>query len=65
MIIRKKYRVEMGHIVHIGKRIGVDYSRTYSCYRGGEKHCGVCGTCNERKEAMRDAGLHDPTAYLQ
>ena len=46
----------MGHIVHIGKRIGVDYSRTYSCYRGGEKHCGVYGTCNERKEAMRDAG---------
>ena len=55
----------MGHIVHIGKRIGVDYSRTYSCYRGGEKHCGVYGTCNERKEAMRDAGLHDPTEYLQ
>lgn len=52
-------------IARIGKRIGVDYSRTYSCYRGGEKHCGVCGTCNERKEAMRDAGLHDPTEYLQ
>jgi 7-cyano-7-deazaguanine synthase len=52
-------------IARIGKRIGVDYSRTYSCYRGSEKHCGVCGTCNERKEAMRDAGIDDPTEYLQ
>ena len=44
-------------IARIGKRIGVDYSLTYSCYKGGEKHCGKCGTCVERSEALRDAGI--------
>lgn len=40
-----------------GKKLGVDYSRTYSCYKGGEKPCGVCGTCVERKEALAAAGI--------
>ncbi|MDE5814599.1 MAG: 7-cyano-7-deazaguanine synthase QueC [Muribaculaceae bacterium] len=44
-------------IARIGKRIGVDYRLTYSCYKGGEKHCGKCGTCVERMEALRDAGI--------
>ena len=44
-------------IARIGKRIGVDYSLTYSCYKGGETHCGKCGTCVERMEALRDAGI--------
>lgn len=46
-----------------GKKLGVDYSRTYSCYKGGEKHCGKCGTCRERREALREAGIPDPTIY--
>lgn len=50
-------------IAKIGKEIGVDYAKTYSCYKGGEKHCGKCGTCVERKEALRDAGILDPTVY--
>lgn len=40
-----------------GVRIGVDYSLTYSCYKGGAEHCGTCGTCVERREAMLAAGL--------
>lgn len=44
-------------IARIGKRIGVDYNLTYSCYKGGERHCGKCGTCVERMEALRDAGI--------
>lgn len=40
-----------------GAAIGVDYSLTYSCYKGGETHCGRCGTCVERREAMLAAGL--------
>lgn len=40
-----------------GCELGVDYSLTYSCYKGGEKHCGVCATCVERREAMIAAGL--------
>jgi 7-cyano-7-deazaguanine synthase len=50
-------------VAKIGKVLGVDYSKTYSCYKGGEKHCGKCGTCVERKEALRDAGIEDPTEY--
>lgn len=50
-------------IAKIGKQLGIDYSKTYSCYKGGEKHCGKCGTCVERKEALRDAGIEDPTEY--
>lgn len=50
-------------IAKIGKTLGIDYSKTYSCYKGGEKHCGKCGTCVERKEALRDAGIDDPTEY--
>lgn len=51
-------------IARRGAELGVDYSLTYSCYKGGEKHCGRCGTCVERKEAFADAGLTDPTEYI-
>lgn len=44
-------------IARLGVRLGVDYSMTYSCYKGGEAHCGRCGTCVERREAMLAAGL--------
>lgn len=40
-----------------GRELGVDYSLTYSCYKGGETHCGRCGTCVERREALLAAGL--------
>jgi len=50
-------------IARIGASLGVDYSKTYSCYKGGEKHCGKCGTCVERREAFEKAGLDDPTIY--
>ena len=43
-----------------GKELGVDFALTYSCYKGGEKHCGKCGTCVERKEALKG---FDPTEY--
>ena len=43
-----------------GRELGIDYSKTYSCYKGGEVHCGCCGTCRERKEALEG---FDPTVY--
>ena len=46
-----------------GKRLGIDYSETWSCYTGGERHCGKGGTCIERKEAMALAGIDDRTEY--
>lgn len=50
-------------IARIGKEIGLDYSTTYSCYRGLEKHCGRCGTCRERRAALAEAGIVDTTEY--
>ena len=50
-------------IAKIGKRLGIDYSETWSCYKGAERHCGKCGTCIERKEAMALAGIDDRTEY--
>lgn len=47
-----------------GARLGVDFAQTWSCYKGGEIHCGTCGTCVERREAFQLAGVPDPTAYL-
>ena len=46
-----------------GKLIGIDYRQTWSCYKGGAKHCGKCGTCIERKAALREAGINDLTEY--
>ena len=50
-------------IARIGKRLGIDYAETWSCYKGGEVHCGKCGTCVERKEALAEAGIEDKTIY--
>lgn len=50
-------------IARLGGMLKVPYELTYSCYKGGEKHCGKCGTCFERKEAFRDSGVADPTQY--
>ena len=52
-----------GQIAMRGRELGIDYSETWSCYRGGEHHCGRCGTCRERREAMAQAGIDDPTVY--
>ena len=50
-------------IARHGKQLGIDYSETWSCYKGGEVHCGQCGTCRERQEALREAGIADTTEY--
>ena len=46
-----------------GKQLGIDYSETWSCYKGGEHHCGTCGTCVERRQALAEAGINDTTVY--
>lgn len=51
-------------IARRGAALGINYAETWSCYQGGDKHCGKCGTCTERKEALREAGIDDPTEYL-
>ena len=55
--------ISKADIVRRGAALGIDYGATYSCYRGGERHCGTCGTCTERRDAFRLAGIPDPTQY--
>lgn len=50
-------------IVRLGRDHDVDFSMTWSCYAGGEKHCGRCPTCYARKQAFELAGVTDPTEY--
>lgn len=50
-------------IVTAGARAGTPFAETWSCYKGGDLHCGRCGTCVERREAFDLAGIADPTAY--
>ena len=56
-------QITKSDIARRGKELGLDYTETWSCYKGGEKQCGKCGTCVERKEALRDAGIDDNTEY--
>jgi 7-cyano-7-deazaguanine synthase len=51
-------------IATLAARLGVPVGQTWSCYRGGDAHCGTCGTCTERREAFTVAGVDDPTYYL-
>lgn len=50
-------------IARRGHALGIDYAETWSCYKGGEHHCGKCGTCTERRDALREAGIEDHTLY--
>ncbi len=50
-------------VVEWGEKLGVDWANTWSCYAGGEDHCGVCPTCRARREAFLNAGVSDPTVY--
>jgi 7-cyano-7-deazaguanine synthase len=54
-----------GDIATVGKSLNVDYSLTWTCYKGGEKACGKCGSCRERLEAFETAGFKDPIEYME
>lgn len=62
-LVRPFIALDKAQIAAEGARLGVDFARTWSCYKGGEIHCGTCGTCVERREAFLKAGLADPTVY--
>lgn len=63
-LLRPFIAMNKARIATEGARFGVDFSKTWSCYKGGEVHCGTCGTCVERREAFLEAGLPDPTIYI-
>jgi 7-cyano-7-deazaguanine synthase len=62
-LLRPFIAMNKAQIVREGARLGVDFTRTWSCYKGGAVHCGTCGTCVERREAFLQAGIPDPTVY--
>jgi len=62
-VIAPYIQMDKAGIVQIGTRLGVPYGITWSCYKGGNIHCGKCGTCVERREAFSDASVEDPTEY--
>lgn len=62
-IVAPYTNITKSDIARHGKALGLDYAETWSCYKGGEKHCGKCGTCVERMEALSEAGIEDTTEY--
>lgn len=62
-LLRPFIALDKAAIAAEGAQLGVDFSRTWSCYKGGAVQCGQCGTCVERREAFQLAGLTDPTTY--
>jgi 7-cyano-7-deazaguanine synthase len=52
--------IDKGQIAEEGYLMKVPYEMTWTCYKGGEVHCGKCGACVERQEALGEA---DPTLY--
>jgi 7-cyano-7-deazaguanine synthase len=62
-LLRPFIALNKSAIAGLGAKLGVDFARTWSCYKGGDIHCGRCGTCVERREAFAQAGIADPTAY--
>lgn len=64
-LLRPFIAMDKAAIARRGAELGINFAETWSCYKGGEIHCGVCGTCVERREAFLLAGLPDPTVYEQ
>ncbi len=64
-LLRPFIDLDKAAIAKRGEELGVDFAETWSCYKGGKVHCGVCGTCVERREAFILAGVADPTDYEQ
>ncbi len=63
-LLRPFISMDKAGIAKHGAELGVDFGKTWSCYKGGDLHCGTCGTCVERREAFLLAGLSDPTVYV-
>lgn len=50
-------------IIKLGKKLGVNFKKTFSCYNSNDKHCGYCLSCRLRQEGFYWANIKDPTMY--
>jgi len=64
-LIRPFVHWTKAEIVKRGAELNLPFAMTWSCYKGGERHCGRCGTCIERREAFDLANVIDPTTYAE
>jgi 7-cyano-7-deazaguanine synthase len=62
-LVRPFVNKTKAQLAALGRDLNVPFGETWSCYKGGAYHCGLCGTCTERKEAFQLAGVSDPTEY--
>jgi 7-cyano-7-deazaguanine synthase len=62
-LMRPFVEMDKSQIAQLGHSLGVPFHLTWTCYKGGERHCGKCGSCSERREAFAKAGITDPTVY--
>ncbi|MEQ8785387.1 MAG: 7-cyano-7-deazaguanine synthase QueC [Pirellulaceae bacterium] len=62
-ILRPFVHLDKGDIARRGDELGVPFDITWTCYKGGQRHCGKCGACQERREAFAKHSLPDPTDY--
>jgi 7-cyano-7-deazaguanine synthase len=58
-------KLQKSEVLKVGTQLGVPFELTWSCYRGEEKHCGVCESCVNRKNAFKEAKIDDPTEYIE
>lgn len=64
-LIRPFVSMTKTDLVKRGAFLNVPFQYTWSCYKGKERHCGKCGTCNERIEAFKLSSVYDPTLYAK
>jgi 7-cyano-7-deazaguanine synthase len=62
-LLRPFVSLTKAQLVERGAKLKVPFEKTWSCYAGGSVHCGICGTCVERREAFHLSGVPDPTPY--
>ena len=62
-VVRPLINMNKAQVVTEGLKISIPYEKTWSCYHGREKACGVCGTCRDRISAFRENGTIDPIEY--